>query len=106
MLLDDQIDTGPSSPAWRDYRRKRALACLVFLGGFVALFGLANTFHFGAAAATVLFFAWVVPSLITWNRWIRWRCPRCGRLFRRTLWGHVIARTCAHCGLERPALRD
>jgi len=100
MTPDENIARTRYSSAWRDYRRRR-VAALLTVGGFAAFCVIAIAFHLGAAGSSVLFLLYAALFVVSQNWWIRWRCPRCGRQFRGTFWGHTFARTCGHCGLPK-----
>src|SRR4051812_22992996 len=103
---------GDHSLAWKKYRRLRAQAWVVCLGGFVLELGLlaGMTLILGPAGfhRTVpivlggIAVAWAVATMILGHRYQRWPCPRCGRPFGKTFWWHnPFARQCVHCGLRK-----
>ena len=88
---------------WKRYKRTRLLSLLLF-AGYVPVIAFAayicqkliNT----ATPGFVLAFPWMVFVVITANRALNWRCPRCGERFGNT-WNRTLARQCDNCGLPR-----
>ena len=98
--------------AWDNYRRRRRWLFGVWLGGFVALAGLAKLLHTGPiqnyeVSINQLFLGvaisvWFIASTIAGVRLLLFRCPRCGRHFFVMWWrGDMFARRCLHCKLRK-----
>ena len=93
---------------WQDYRHRRNVFLLVFLGSvpvvsLVEVLGekLFHTFRPAFVAAS-LWMAWFVYCGV---RASRWRCPRCGNWFYGSWWYSLwpLAWHCVHCGLPKYA---
>lgn len=92
---------------WDDYRRRRNLAWVAFLGYVPVVFMVAvlsmrlfSTF----TPAFVVAIAWMVFFAIAGNLALRFPCPRCGKWFFAKWWYHnSFARRCVHCGLPKYA---
>ena len=91
---------------WKEYRRLRNTALVVFLGGIpvcvLVAFVSAELLH-TTDPAPIILVAWFVLFLVYVIRLQRWRCPRCGECFSATWWYNksFLARHCVHCGLPK-----
>jgi hypothetical protein len=111
------MDARPDyTAAWRDFRRRRLIYWVVFLGyvpGAFALFvgvglpisafiGIAPDYFFYAIAGS-----WMLAWLISGLRARLFPCPRCHKWFFATWWySNPFARKCVHCGLPKWANSD
>jgi len=90
---------------WREYRRRRNLSLLAFLGfvPFVFLLAQVTIRLFGTPApAFFVGFGWMVLAGVAGNWFITFKCPRCGKPFfaDSKWWGHnTTVRQCLHCKL-------
>ena len=88
--------------AWGDYRRRRKLMFVsfalflpvVFLIG-MPLSALLKRDVVGVVGVMMVVYCWVAMF-----RFVKWRCPRCGKRFHlRGLVGKSFSTECIHCGL-------
>jgi hypothetical protein len=94
--------------SWAEYKRRRrafwlalCLAPLWIIPGALISSLLVVA---GLGYKWVTFLAVALPPLVSievaYTRWIRWRCPRCGKPFHfGWLYGNALSRRCIHCGL-------
>src|SRR3954470_8850159 len=101
-----------SDDPWLEYRRRRNLSLLAFLG-FVPIFALLATVSdslFGTATPAFVFgILWMIFVVFAGNWFIRFRCPRCGEtFFAGSKWCgyNTFARRCLHCKLPLNAPLD
>ena len=94
---------------WRDYRRRRNLSLIALFGyvPVVGVFALALIRIFGTTAPIfAVALGWMVFVLVAGNRFLRFKCPRCGEPFFVGRWVYsTFVRHCLHCRLrkyERP----
>jgi hypothetical protein len=100
--------------AWRDYRRRRRIFFLIFLGGLPWIYVLYGLIGVRIAALTGIkpgyFFwpivgSWVLAWLAAQIRLMLFRCPRCNNLFHyfrgNIVVGTTHSRRCMNCGLPR-----
>jgi hypothetical protein len=104
----DLVIGAPYYEAWHDYsrvwRRSLFLFLLFFPGGVAATsFLLASLFPTAPGWLVFICLApWVVAAALVSQAPVRWRCPRCGKPFHSTTWGHNgFARRCMHCHLPK-----
>src|ERR1700746_3977459 len=96
-------DPNPADP-WREYRKRRNLALMAFLG-FVPIIAIAmasNAFFGTPTPAFILALPWMVFVAAAGNWFIRFKSPRCGEHFfaDSRWWGYnTVVRRCLHCGL-------
>ena len=95
---------------WQEYRRRRNLALLAFLGYVPCMLVIAllaqRLFH-SFTPGFVVAFGWMIFTVVAGNRCLRFRCPRCGKWFFSKWWYHnAFARRCVHCGLPKYASPD
>lgn len=91
--------------AWDEYRKRRNLATIAFVGYVPVVYLVADLafklFHTsvpGYAFAA----AWMLFIIISSNRVVWFPCPRCGKRFFAKWWYHnMFARRCVHCGLRK-----
>jgi hypothetical protein len=96
--------TTPLHPAWRDYRRRRLFAIVVFLSYMPVVAGigmpLAKVLGENAIGAVALSHMAIWLLAIIRLGWFR--CPRCRNAFHvLRLYGNPLARRCLHCGLAK-----
>jgi len=90
------------SRAWEDYRRRRRLFLIAWLGylpgaGLIG-FLLAQVFQNDSAFVAVAL-CWMVFFAISAEWLRRFPCPNCGKAFFHTwLWNNPFAKKCLHCG--------
>ena len=105
MSLAGTAAPAPYAARWRQFRRRRNVAWLVFAGylpGVPAL-GLPLAGRFGSELPLYAIAAlWLIAMLAAGVYAINWKCPRCGKPFLRDGWIHnAFARSCLHCGLPK-----
>ena len=105
--------------AWRRFRRLRNAELAVFIGGgALDLFlpplyeSLTNTAD-DSKLSIVLFLIWAIASVVVGARLMKWKCPRCGKIFSggakamdsfRTWFNWVfLPEQCVNCELARYA---
>src|SRR5882762_10371930 len=99
--MGEQVDYGA---AWENYRTRRRVFFLVWIGGF-ALAALLNwlllVLHMASKEAfLVITAAWLISFMIAANGWSQFPCPRCGQQFSRRARGDAVAKNvCQNCGL-------
>jgi hypothetical protein len=81
----------PSFDSWSEYRKRRNIVLFAFIGYVPVVFGvgvlsmrLFSTF----TPAFVLAFVWMAFFVISGNLFLRFPCPRCGKLFFAKWWYH------------------
>src|SRR5712671_6191348 len=95
--------------AWRDYNvRKLAFLLaaagaplpLLFIGPVTSLLSVSEeAVKYGSIGV------WLLAFAVLSARYIRFRCPRCGRIFGMKFpYRDAFAKRCLHCGLPRGAL--
>jgi len=90
--------------AWENYRTRRRLFFVVWIGGFVLaaflnwlllVLHMANKVTFLGIMA-----AWMISFIVTANGWSQFPCPRCGQQFFRRARGDAPAKSsCQGCAL-------
>jgi hypothetical protein len=92
----------PSASSWDDYRRRRRLFWIAFLGYLpvVASVGLFLKWLFGSEVPfLVLALTWMAFFFVAGIRMNTFPCPRCGKPFFQTLfYGNPLAKRCVRCG--------
>src|SRR3954464_9992604 len=92
---------------WDEYRRRRNLAWLAFIGYAPVCFGLgmlSMRLFSTITPAFVVAIAWMVFFVIAGNLALRFSCPRRGKPFSEKWWYYnTAARRCVHCGLPKYA---
>ena len=96
-----------SPDPWQEYRKRRNLALLAFLGYTPVVFVFAvvtiRLFH-SETPAYVAAFSWMALYAVAGIRFQMFRCPSCGRRFFVKWWYHnIFAGRCVHCGLPKYA---
>ena len=92
-------------PAWANYRRRRLVAFLLFVGYLPAVLAIAiplkrvtGSDEWMAAVA----FCWMAAWGFSIIRLGSFRCPRCGKGFHVSgMFGNPLARNCLHCRLPK-----
>ncbi|MGD9646375.1 MAG: hypothetical protein AB7U73_11740 [Pirellulales bacterium] len=91
--------------AFRERRRRARAFWLIFFLFWIPIFVFANVLSWivGIEAANLAgVVAWGVVVFTARQRYLSWKCPRCGLQFHT----NAFRRTCGHCGLsDRPADR-
>jgi hypothetical protein len=100
--MSDNIDY---ISAWKDYRRRRLLWFVVWLGGvpivFAISYPLMQLLH-SDLPFYIFGGGWMVLFLIVSMRLEWFKCPRCHHWFFMTWWYHnPLSRRCVHCGLPK-----
>ncbi len=99
---------GSYAKSWRQYRRVRFVAVLLFLGFLpIMILGISldhvfETPFFSYSVAA----GWLVAALVSVWMWAYWPCPRCGRGFKGWSLSRLLPKRCAHCSLPRWAESD
>ena len=105
---EERIVFAPTSPPWREYRKRwRITWLLFFLGplGWVIPGSLLIGESLGLGDRAI-FFAVVLPFFLavvvtTWRAGF-WPCPRCSYPFHATCWyNNPLSSACVHCGLPK-----
>lgn len=99
------------SAAWHDYRRRRLVFWILFLGfvpGVWGIFwGIGRPLSAMSGIKPDYFFypiagAWMLAFVIASIRLGLFACPRCRNWFFSTWWSrNPDAKTCVHCGLPK-----
>src|SRR6266550_8969240 len=89
------------APSWEDYRRRRRLFLIAWLGylpgmGAIAIL-LERIFHNEVIIMAVAL-CWMVFFAVSGSRLISFRCPNCRKRFFRSWYSNAFARKCMHCG--------
>src|SRR5438094_10128108 len=95
---------GTPSP-WDDFRRK-SLIFYLLVALFFPVMLITGLLAGNSRAGQVLFMVvgcfWMLIVSYVGNVRMSFPCPRCGKSFFRTKWGHWgFGRRCLHCGLPK-----
>jgi hypothetical protein len=95
---------------WKKYRRLSRLSWIIVLTyapGVLIIGGILYAVSGSETPIYVVAIMWMLAVVISGNRVIGWKCPRCGKSFF-TAWfiRNPFAIKCFHCGLPKWSLSD
>jgi len=94
------IDENKYKGAWRDLKRRRSAALLVFIPLWLLVAYEVLIGEPFLPLPQLVFFVWLLLAGLAINRYILFRCPRCSeRFFIKFPRRSVLGRRCMHCGL-------
>lgn len=108
----DTVDSISYVKAWRDYKRRRNVVLISFLGFMPFCFvisQLADILHLDNKVVFALCVCWLWGFPLSATIWAQWPCPRCGKPFAVKNWFFVNQFTvakCVHCGLTKDELKQ
>jgi hypothetical protein len=100
---------------WQEYRRRRRLFWILFLGfipGVFILFtfalGLLSLIDASNPAVSIFLIAgfWMLMLIIASFQYFYFHCPRCHKPFFSKFWYRPFTKKCTHCGLPKWANSD
>jgi hypothetical protein len=98
------------SAQWLEYKRRRRLSwfiVLTYIPGVLLIEIFSSLVLQSEQPAYVAAFIWMIAVVISGNRVISWKCPRCGKPFFATwFFKNPFAWKCLNCGLPKWSLSD